>query len=134
MNPKLISRIEDTNLVLGVAVTAVAGLVWGLGGMLAAGVGAVLGATNFWALHRVGSGVVRRVMEGSAPGQAGLLVMLLMAKMGVLFACVWVAVFLLDLAALPFTLGISVFVVSIFGASLTPAPLIAAEEASKTHG
>lgn len=134
MNPKLISRIERTNLVLGAAVTAVAGLVWGLDGMLAAGVGAVLGATNFWALHRVGSGVVRRVVEGSGPGQAGLLVMLLMAKMGVLFACVWVAVFQLDLAALPFTLGISVFVVSIFGASLTPAPLITAEEASKSHG
>ena len=134
MNPKLISHIERTNLLLGVAVTAIAGLVWGVPGMLAAGVGAVLGAANFWALHRVGSGVVRRVVAGEGGGKAGLLVMLLAAKMGLLFACVWVAIFQLDLAALPFTLGISVFVVSIFGASLSPAPLLAAEEASNTHG
>ena len=134
MNPQLISRIERTNLILGAAVTAVAGLIWGVPGMLAAGVGAVLGAANFWALHRVGAGVVRRVMTGEGAGKAGLLVMLLTAKMGLLFACVWVAVFQLDLSAVPFTLGISVFVVSIFGASLSPAPLLAAEEASKTHG
>ena len=134
MNPQLISHIERTNLILGAAVTAVAGLIWGVPGMLAAGVGAVLGAANFWALHRVGAGVVRRVMTGEGAGKAGLLVMLLTAKMGLLFACVWVAVFQLDLSPVPFTLGISVFVVSIFVASLSPAPLLAAEEASKTHG
>lgn len=134
MNPQLISQIERANLVLGAVVTAVAGLVWGVPGMLAAGVGAVLGAANFWALHHVGSGVVRRAMAGEGAGKAGLLVMLLAAKMGLLFGCVWIAIFQLDLAALPFTLGISVFVVSIFGASLSPAPLLAAEEASKSHG
>lgn len=134
MNPLLITRIERSNLVLGIVVTAVSGLVWGLSGTLAAGVGAVLGAINFWALHRLGQGVVRRALAGEGAGQAGLLVMLLMGKMGLLFACVWVAVFKLDLMAVPFTLGISVFVVSILAAGLSPAPLLPAEEASKTHG
>lgn len=134
MNPQLITRIERTNLVVGAALTALAGAIWGLGGTLAAGVGAVLGALNFWALHRLGAGVVRRALAGEGAAGAGVLVMLLMAKMGLLFLCVWVAVFRLDLAPVPFTLGISVFVVSILAAGLSPVALPPAGEASKSHG
>jgi hypothetical protein len=133
MNPQLISRIERTTLVLGIAITAVCGLVWGIPGMFAAGVGALLGGLNFWSLHRLGAAVVRRAISGEGMARAGGLVMLLMAKMGLLFVFVWVAIFKLGLLPLPFTLGISAFVASILGVGLLSGPSQSAEEA-KLHG
>lgn len=127
--PSFVSRIDRTNLVLGAAVTAVCGLLWGLSGMLAAGLGTVLGALNFWALHRLGRGIVKHALAGEVTGRVAGLVLLLFLKMGLLFGCVWLAVVRGGLPILPFTLGISVFVVSVLGASLVRAPLAPAEEA-----
>ncbi|MDX2021312.1 MAG: hypothetical protein SF187_13815 [Deltaproteobacteria bacterium] len=133
MTPQLINRIERTNVVLGIAITAVCGIVWKVPGMTAAGLGALLGGLNFWALHRLGAGVFRRAMAGEGAAQAGFLVMLLMAKMGVLFGCVYLAIFVFGLLAVPFSLGISAFVLSILGAALFAAPSLMAEEA-ESHG
>lgn len=133
MNPRLISRIERTTLVLGIAITAICGLVWRVPGMVSAGTGALLGGLNFWALHRLGAAVVGRAMSGEGAAKAGALVMLLMAKMGLLFGCVWLAIFKFGLLGIPFTLGISAFVASILGVGLLSGPSQSAEEA-KLHG
>ena len=108
-----LDKISRANLVLGAAITAVAGLLWGAGGMLAAGVGAGLACLNFWAIARLGRRAVRRVEAGASSGQAVALAVGLMLKMTALFALVWIAVRVLKLQALPFALGISVFVFSI---------------------
>ena len=61
---------------------------------------------------------MRRVEAGASSGQAVALAVGLMLKMTALFALVWVAVRVLKLQALPFALGISVFVFSILLVSL----------------
>jgi hypothetical protein len=108
-----LKKISRANLVLGAAMTALAGLIWGAGGMLAAGVGAALACLNFWAIGRLGRRAVRRVEAGASSGQALALAAGLILKMTALFALVWVAVRLFRLPALPFALGMSVFVFSI---------------------
>jgi len=114
MKTHVLDKITRANLVLGAAVTAVAGLLWGAHGMLAAGVGAALSCLNFVAITRLGRRAVDRVESaggGSAQGlalAAGLLI-----KMTALFTLVWVAVRIIKLQVLPFALGMSVFVFSI---------------------
>lgn len=109
----MLHGIQRTSLVLGVAAVSIAGLVWGLEGMKAAGAGAFLSILNFWGIRRLGAGAIRRVSEGGSSQQAAGLVFALVAKMTVLFALVWVCVRVLGLAVLPFSLGISVFVFAI---------------------
>ena len=113
MKTDSLDKIARANLALGAAMTAVAGLLWGAGGMLAAGVGAALACINFWGITRLGRRAVRRVEAGASGGQAVALAVGLVVKMGVLFAAVWIAVRVIKLQALPFALGISVFVFSI---------------------
>ena len=106
--------IERTTVVLGGAAGAVAGLLWGPRGRAAAAVGAALAVANFWVLRRLGARAVARVEAGASTGQAVALVMSLAVKMLLLFGLVWVAVRLVGLPVLPFTLGMSVFVAAIF--------------------
>jgi ATP synthase I chain len=107
-----LARIERTNLILAVAVTSVAGLLWGGAGMLAAGVGGAISCANFSALRRLGARAVASV-EAGTPGRALALTGALIAKMGVLFTLVWMAIRVAHLLVLPFSLGMSVFVVSV---------------------
>jgi hypothetical protein len=113
MKTHAIDKISRVNLVLGAAMTAGAGLLWGAGGMLAAGAGALLACVNFWAITRLGRRAVSRVEAGATNGQAVALGIGLVVKMTALFALVWLAVRVIKLQALPFALGISVFVFSI---------------------
>jgi hypothetical protein len=115
MKTDALDKITRANLVLGAAVTALAGLLWGAHGMLAAGVGAALACLNFVAITRLGRRAVRRVETGGggSGGQGIALAAGLLIKMTALFAMVWVAVRILKLQALPFALGMSVFVFSI---------------------
>lgn len=105
--------IERMTLVLGAAAVAAAGLLWGPRGMAAAGVGAALSFLNFRVLRRLGARAVARVEAGASPGQAAALVLSLAVKMLLLFGLVWVAVRVIGLPVLPFTLGMSVFVAAI---------------------
>jgi hypothetical protein len=110
--------IERANVILGIAATALAGLIWGGRGMVGAAVGAALACVNFVAIRRLGGRAVRSTLEdvqttGRAAGKGLALAGGLLAKMTALFALVWVAVRLLALPVLPFALGFSVFVVSI---------------------
>jgi hypothetical protein len=105
--------ILRTNIVLGVVATSASALVWGMGGLLAAGAGAILACLNFWAITRLGRRAVERASGGATGGQAAALGIGLVLKMAALMALVWMAVSVLKLAVLPFALGLSVFVVSI---------------------
>ena len=110
--------IHRANVVLGIASTCTAGLVWGGRGMLAAGFGATLAIANFWAVRRLGVRAVLRVMAGESPRQAVALVAGLTFKMALLCAVVWFAIRRLDLPVVPFALGLSAFVFSILTVGL----------------
>jgi hypothetical protein len=105
-------RIERLNLILAVAATSLAGLIWGARGMVAAAAGGLIACANFWMLRRLGARAVARAKTGGT-GQALALAAALVAKMTALFVVVWLAVRVAGLSVLPFALGLSVFVVSI---------------------
>lgn len=106
--------IQRFNIVLGAVATAAAGLLWGGRGMLAAGAGAALSVANFWVIRRLGTRAVSKVTNGESIPSALTWVGALVLKMTVLFGLVWLLVRRVGLPVLPFTLGLSVFVVSIF--------------------
>ncbi len=107
----MIGRIERVNLALAVAVTTLAGLLWGKPGALAAGVGALLACVDFFLLVRLGTRMVAQARTG-VPSRA--LSFLLLTKTMILFGLVFVAIRVAKLDAIAFALGFSVFVVSIF--------------------
>jgi hypothetical protein len=104
--------MDLANVGLGAFVTAFAGLVWGGSGTMAAGVGALLACINLWAIRRLAGRAVRRAALGET-GQASWLVAALGAKMLLLFALVWVAIRIYNLALVPFAIGISVLPISL---------------------
>ena len=119
------------NVILGAVATGAAGLLRGGRGMLAAGVGALLSVANFWAIRRLETRAVAKVANGESIPQALIWTAALILKMTVLFGLVWLLVRRFGLPVLPFTLGLSVFVVSILitglflggaGSKLAPAP------------
>jgi len=117
MTRKPLAAIERTNLILALAVTALGGLVWGKSGLLAAGVGAALACFNLWAIHRLAARAIARAAAGANAQAAGLMAAM-GAKMLVLFALVWLAIRVYNLALVPFTIGISVLPVSLVMAGL----------------
>jgi hypothetical protein len=104
--------MELANLILGVFVTVLSGLVWGRSGAVAAGVGALLACINLWVIRRLAGRAVRRAVAGDN-GQAAWLIAALSAKMMILFALVWVALRIYNLALVPFAIGISVLPISL---------------------
>lgn len=115
-----VKRIAGANLVLGVAFTALAGLLWGPRGTLGAGAGAILAAADFLVLARIGAKAVAAVRTGTSAWGLGLA---LIAKMTGLFVLVFVALRVAKVAVLPFALGFSALVVSILLAGMTGAAL-----------
>ncbi len=105
--------IQRCNIVLGVVGTAVGGMIWGPRGLLAAGIGAALSVANFWAIRRLGLRAMAKVASGESAARAMPLVAALLGKMALLFALVWLMVRRVGLPVLPFTMGLSIFVLSI---------------------
>ena len=93
-----VKRIERANLILGVAVTALAGL---------------LACADFHVLARLGARAVVAARDGASSAALGGLAFALIGKMTALFALVFVALRVAHLAVAPFGLGFSVLVVSI---------------------
>jgi hypothetical protein len=108
-----VKRIERANVVLAVAFTAVAGIVWGPHGTLAAAAGALLACADFHVLARLGARAVLAAREGASTAALGGLAFALIGKMTALFALVFLALRVAHLGAAPFGLGFSVLVVSI---------------------
>jgi hypothetical protein len=111
-----VKKIAGANLVLGVAFTALAGVLWGPRGTLGAAAGAILAVADFLVLARLGSRAVAAVRTGAAPWGLALA---LFAKMTGLFALVFVALRVAKLAMMPFALGFSALVVSILLIGMT---------------
>jgi hypothetical protein len=117
MSNKPLGAIEKTNLVLALAVTALGGLVWGKAGFWAAGAGAALACLNLWAIHRLAAKAIARAAAGATAAATGL-VAAMGGKMLILFALVWVAIRVYNLALVPFAIGISILPVSLVMAGL----------------
>ena len=126
----MLARIERTNLILAGVLTALAGMLWGARGAVAAGAGALLACADFWLLVRIGARLVASARDGN-PSRG--LSFLLIGKTMALFALVYIAIGVLHLDAIPFALGFSVFVVSIMMLGLQ-ATTTKHEEANKEAG
>ncbi len=107
---EVLARIERANVILGIALTALGGVLWGWSGVVGAGAGALLAVLDFRFLGRLGARAIAQVRAGGSPWGLGFA---LIAKMAALFALVFVAIRVLHLPVIPFALGFSVFVVSI---------------------
>jgi hypothetical protein len=117
MSSKPFGSMDIINLIMAVAVTALAGLLWGQSGVLAGGVGAALACINLWVLRRLGSRAIARAAAGDK-AQASWLMAALGLKMMILFGLVWVAIRVYNLALVPFAIGISVLPISLVFAGL----------------
>jgi hypothetical protein len=111
-----LASIERANLALAVVATVASGLIWGARGTVAAAVGAALACANFAVIRRLARRALQRVAAGGQPSK--VLSVALGLKMIVLMALVWVAVGVLHLALLPFSIGISVLVLSLVSGGL----------------
>lgn len=111
-----VRKIAGANVVLGIALTAVSGIIWGPRGTLAAGAGAILACADFLVLAHLGGRAVDAVRTGASAWGLGLG---LLAKMTGLFALVFVALRVAKLQMVPFALGFSALVVSILLVGVT---------------
>jgi hypothetical protein len=113
MGPKVLRRIERWNgLLAGILIL---GAVVFFGGQVALGVavGAVLAVANFWGMRLLVGASLRR--QG---GKRAALQLLLIAKMGILFLLVFLAIRYLPLHPVGLAVGLSVFLISIAVESL----------------
>jgi hypothetical protein len=117
MSSKPFGTMDLVNLVMAVAVTSLAALLWGQPGAVAGGAGGALACINLWVLRRLGSRAVARAAAGDR-SQASWLMAALGAKMMLLFGLVWVAIRVYNLALVPFAMGISVLPISLVFAGL----------------
>jgi hypothetical protein len=122
--PSLLRGIERWNLLFGLVLVAGAALLFRTAAVVAGvGLGAALASVNFHILRRL----VERV---SSARSKGLLVFVLLTKMIALLATVWLILALLPVNAIAFTVGLSVFLVSILASAIKLA--IAQAEADGT--
>ena len=102
-------RIERLNYLLGAAAVLIAVFVGTRAQMLGVAVGVALTCANFTVLRRL----VFRWTADTAAGKASNRVALIMPKMAALMAAVVLALTLLPISAIAFTIGYSVFIASI---------------------
>jgi hypothetical protein len=112
MSTKRFGTMDLANLIMGIAVTVLVGVVWGKPGVLAGGVGATLACLNLMAIRRLAGRAVARAVAGDK-SQASWLVAALGAKMIILFALVYMAIRVYNLALVPFAIGISILPISL---------------------
>ena len=117
MSSKPFGTMDLVNLIMAIVVTSLGGVLWGQAGLVASGVGAGLACINLWVLRRLGARAVARAAAGDTT-QVSWLMAALGAKMIVLFALVWVAIRVYNLALVPFAIGISVLPISLVFAGL----------------
>ncbi len=108
MNPSSLRRIERTNYLLGGVLVAVSPFLMNKEQALGLLVGVVLSAVNFSLLRRI----VEKWLGGAAKGNhmSGFF---LIPKMSLLMALVFVSLSYLPISAVTFTVGFSIFVISI---------------------
>jgi hypothetical protein len=105
--------MERTGVLVAVAATALSGAIWGGAGVRAAGFGAALACVNLWVMRRLVGKALREAEAGHGDAALKRLMALLLFKLPILAALVWVAVKPLGLSVAPFALGLSALVVAI---------------------
>ena len=117
-----IQRIERLNYAIGAVVIAVAALTQPPTVALGLAVGAILTCANFFVLRKL---VVKWTSDAAA-GRTGSAPLLMMPKMIGLMGAVAVAVLLLPIDVVAFTIGYSIFLISIIAdttySALRPQP------------
>lgn len=107
-------RIERLNYLLGAIATLIALVVGTRAQVLGVAIGVILTCANFTVLRRL----VFRWTTDTAAGKASNRIALVMPKMAALMGAVVLALVLLPISAVAFTIGYSVFIVSIVIESL----------------
>jgi len=102
-------RIERLNYILGGILVIVAALTQSRPVALGIAVGVALTCANFFALRRL----VARWTKDAAAGKAGAAQILMLPKMALLMGAVAVAILVLPIDPIAFTIGYSLFIVSI---------------------
>jgi hypothetical protein len=106
---RFLQRVERGNLVLGLVVILVSGLVLGFGhALLSMAIGVVLGALNFRVIAWIG----RKVMRAT-PASRTMFFLLFVAKFGVLIALTYVLVVRVRVDVVPFIVGLSTLFVTL---------------------
>ena len=114
-----IARIERLNLIIGALIVVVALFVGTREQALGAAVGVALTCANFYVLRRL----VFRWTQDAAAGKTSRAAFLMAPKMVLLMTAVVLALAFLPISAVTFTIGYSVFIVSILIESVYAAML-----------
>lgn len=113
MDPKHLSAIERWNVIFAVIFTVGAAVFFDRGMAFGVGVGAAIGCTNFWSIHKLISSSM------SANGRRRVVLQLLLgAKMILLLCVVFLTIRFLPLSPVGLAFGLSVFLLSIAVVSL----------------
>lgn len=108
MGPKQLATIEKWNGIFAAVMVLAALAFFDMGVVVGVAVGAALAIVNFSSMRKLVGASMRR--QGK---QRALLQLILIAKMGVLFLLVFLAIRFLPLNPIAFAVGISVFLLSI---------------------
>lgn len=108
MDPKHLTSIERWNWLFAAIFIAVAAVWFAPRVALGVAVGALLSSVNFYSLHRL------IVKSARVPGRRKLaLQLLLVAKMGLILALIFLAMRFLPVSPIAMAVGLSVFLLSI---------------------
>ncbi len=114
MKSPLLQRISLVVAGCGVALTCVAGMIYGVNGLIGGGVGAVVAALNWQAIRWLAEQV-----SGQQVRSKGRLMVLATLKTSALMAVCWIALTQLGLDARAFIIGISALVAGILIGPIT---------------
>ena len=109
------ARTYGYAIVAGGAVIAVAALVWGRAGLIAATAGTLLSVVNVWVLTRLARQAIAHATAGAGGGASGPLTAALTAKTAGLFGIVWVLTRSGRIETTPFVLGLLVSAFAFLG-------------------
>ncbi|HKA90672.1 MAG TPA: ATP synthase subunit I [Haliangiales bacterium] len=108
MTPEDLKRIERWNWLFAALLVAGAAVFFGRDVVLGVAVGALLGAVNFWSIRSLAGRVLK-----SSGGRRTALQVLLVGKMAILFALVYLAMRFLPVSIVALGVGLSVFLLSV---------------------
>jgi hypothetical protein len=108
MNPEDLKKIERLNWVMGALAVAAAVVFFSRGVVLGVALGALLTCVNFWSIRVLAARILR-----SQGARRTTLSLLLLGKMLLLFAVVFLAMLFLPISIPGLAAGLSVFLISV---------------------
>jgi len=113
MNPEDLKKIERLNWILGALAIAAAAIFFSRDIVLGVALGALLTCVNFWSIRALAGRILR-----SQGTRRTTLSLLLLGKMFLLFALVFLAMWFLPISIPALAAGLSVFLISVAVESL----------------